>query len=144
MAAFTGGSLLYGSVGHPDPARPGPHRNPGPPPVRLGQLPGRELPDGAGVYPTHGFGSFCSAAQSEASSSTIGQEKRANPALTKPEREFVADLLAGLDAWPAYYAHMAAANSACPTAPDLSPPERASADQIRKRLASGEWGGRPA
>ena len=49
------------------------------------------------------------------------------------------ELLAGLDAWPAYYAHMAPANAAGPAAPDLSPPERADADQIRKRLAAGEW-----
>ncbi|MBM2616424.1 hypothetical protein JIG36_12735 [Actinoplanes sp. LDG1-06] len=81
----------------------------------------------------------CSATQSEAAASTIGAEKRANPALRRPEQEFVHELLAGLDAWPAYYAHMAPANSAGPAAPDLSPPARADADQLRKRLADGEW-----
>ena len=96
-------------------------------------------PTAAAVYPTHGFGSFCSATQSEASASTIGGGEAANPALTRDEQSFVDDLLAGLDAWPAYYAHMAPANAAGPAAPDLSPPRRADADQIRKRLAAGEW-----
>ncbi|MDW5330416.1 rhodanese-like domain-containing protein [Plantactinospora sp. KLBMP9567] len=139
VAAFTGGSLLYGSVGRPDLLGPAhtdalvhhqyqsAHRLAG------------ELPDDAGIYPTHGFGSFCSATQSEAVASTIAAEKRSNPALTKPEQTFVDDLLAGLDAWPAYYAHMAPANSAGPGAPDLSVPQRADAEQLRKRLANGEW-----
>ncbi len=34
---------------------------------------------------------------------------------------------------------MAPANSAGPAAPDLSAPERADAEQLRKRLAAGEW-----
>jgi glyoxylase-like metal-dependent hydrolase (beta-lactamase superfamily II)/rhodanese-related sulfurtransferase len=139
VAAFTGGSLLYGSVGRPDLLGPAHtealvHHQ-----YASANCLAAELPDTAEVYPTHGFGSFCSATQSEATASTVGQEKRTNPALTTPMRRFVADLLAGLDAWPAYYAHMAPANTAGPVAPDLSPPERADAEQLRKRLAAGEW-----
>lgn len=139
VAAFTGGSLLYGSVGRPDLLGPAHtdalvHHQ-----YASANILAAELPDAAAIYPTHGFGSFCAATQSEAGSSTIGAEKRANPALTKPERQFVADLLAGLDAWPAYYTHMAPANAAGPAAPDLSPPERADAEQLRKRLTDGEW-----
>src|SRR5690606_4176851 len=48
-------------------------------------------------------------------------------------------LLAGLDAWPAYYAHMGPANSAGPTAPDLSEPRRAEAAELRRRIEAGEW-----
>ena len=139
VAAFTGGSLLYGSVGRPDLLGPAHTETLVHHQYASANCLAAELPDAAAVYPTHGFGSFCSATQSEASASTIGQEKRVNPALTRPEREFVSDLLGGLDAWPAYYAQMAAANSAGPAAPDLSPPERADAEQIRKRLAVGEW-----
>jgi hydroxyacylglutathione hydrolase len=139
VAAFTGGSLLYGSVGRPDLLGPDHTETLVHHQYASANCLAAELPDAAGVYPTHGFGSFCSATQSEASSSTIGQEKRVNPALTKPQRQFVTDLLAGLDTWPAYYAHMAPANSTGPAAPDLSPPQRADADQIRKRLAAGEW-----
>ncbi len=139
VAAFTGGSLLYGSVGRPDLLGPAHTETLVHHQYASANCLAAELPDTAAVYPTHGFGSFCSATQSEASAATIGQEKQVNPALTKPERQFVADLLAGLDTWPAYYAHMAPANAAGPAAPDLSAPQRADADQIRKRLAAGEW-----
>lgn len=138
-AVFTGGSLLYGSVGRPDLLGPD-HTGPL---VRHQYASAHrlttELPDTTAVYPTHGFGSFCSASQSDASASTVAQEKLSNPALVTDEQTFVDDLLAGLDAWPAYYAHMAPANSAGPAAPDLSPPQRADAEQLRKRLADGEW-----
>ncbi len=139
VAAFTGGSLLYGSVGRPDLLGPAHtealvHHQ-----YASANCLAAELPDTAAVYPTHGFGSFCSATQSEATASSIGQEKRANPALTKTERQFVDDLLDGLDAWPAYYVHMAPANAAGPAAPALSTPQRANPDEIRKRLAAGEW-----
>ena len=77
---------------------------------RLAEL----LPDEAEVFPTHGFGSFCSATQSDATASTIGQEKQVNPVLTQDEETYVGELLAGLGAWPAYYAHMAPANAAGP------------------------------
>ena len=76
----------------------------------------RELPDTAPIFPTHGFGSFCSATQAQSLSSTIGWEKRVNPVLTLDQR-YVEALLAGLDAWPAYYAHMAPANLAGPAGP---------------------------
>ncbi len=139
VGAFTGGSLLYGSVGRPDLLGPGHTETLVHHQYASANCLAAELPDTAAVYPTHGFGSFCSATQSEVSASTIGQEKRTNPALTQPEREFVADVLAGLDAWPAYYAHMVPANTAGPAIPDLSPPQRADAEQICKRLAAGEW-----
>ena len=139
VAVFTGGSLLYGAVGRPDLLGPD-HTGAL---VRAQYASARrlaaDLPDETGVYPTHGFGSFCSATQSGASASTIAAERRVNPALTQDERTFVDALLAGLDAWPAYYAHMAPANLAGPGEPDLSTPERADAEPIRKRLADGEW-----
>jgi hydroxyacylglutathione hydrolase len=139
VGVFSGGSLLYGSVGRPDLLGP-PHthaliRHQYGSAHRLAA----ELPGTAGVYPTHGFGSFCSATQSEASASTLAEEKLVNPALTRDEQSFVDGLLAGLDAWPAYYAHMAPANTAGPAAADLSTPERADAEQLRERLAGGEW-----
>jgi hydroxyacylglutathione hydrolase len=139
VAVFTGGSMLFGSVGRPDLL--GPDHTPTL--VRDQWSSVRrlavELPDSTGVFPTHGFGSFCSATQSEASSSSIGRERVTNPALTQDREDFVETLLAGLDAWPAYYAHMAAANSGGPAAPDLSPPERADAAAVRSRIVAGEW-----
>ncbi|GIE54523.1 MBL fold metallo-hydrolase [Amorphoplanes nipponensis] len=139
VAVFSGGSLLYGSVGRPDLLGPAHTHDLVHHQYASAHKLAATLPGEAGVYPTHGFGSFCSATQSEARASTIAREKLVNPALTRDERTFVDELLAGLDAWPAYYAHMAPANAAGPGEPDLSTPEHADAEQIRKRLADGEW-----
>ena len=139
VGVFSGGSLLFGATGRPD-------------------LLGRDhtdalahlqhasahrlastLPDDAEVFPTHGFGSFCASADSEGTMSTIGQEKRSNPVLTQDEETYVRQLLAGLDAYPAYYAHMAPANSLGPDEPDLSPPSHADPKELRRRIEAGEW-----
>ncbi len=138
-AVFTGGSLLYGSTGRPDllgAAHAGTlaHAQ-----YASAHRLAAELPDEAAVYPTHGFGSFCSATQAEGDSSTIGQEKRSNPVLTMDEDSYVAGLLAGLDAYPAYYAHMGPANAAGPAGPDLSAPRRADAAELRRRIEAGDW-----
>ena len=139
VGVFTGGSLLHGSTGRPDLLGPGDT----PTLVRLQFGSARQLaaglPDATPVLPTHGFGSFCSATQAEGTSSTIGQEKRGNPALTLGESDYAEALLAGLDVWPAYYAHMAPANLAGPHTPDLSPPAPADARELRRRLDAGEW-----
>ncbi|MER7939263.1 rhodanese-like domain-containing protein [Streptomyces sp. NPDC094473] len=139
VAVFTGGSLLIGTVGRPDLVEP-----------RLTEQLARAqhasahrlvsgLPDETAVLPTHGFGSFCSSAQSEGEESTIGKEKSANTALTVDVDTFVADLLAGLEDVPAYYAHMGPANADGPAPLDLTPPALADAEQIAARLAAGEW-----
>src|SRR6266496_1374466 len=139
VGVFTGGSLLHGSTGRPDLLGPGDT----PTLVRLQFGSARQLaaglPDATPVLPTHGFGSFCSATQAEGTSSIIGQEKRGNPALTLGESDYAEALLAGLDVWPAYYAHMAPANLAGPHTPDLSPPAPADARELRWRLDAGEW-----
>jgi len=139
IGVFTGGSLLFGATGRPDLLGPEHthalvhHQHASV--HRLADL----LPDDAALYPTHGFGSFCSATQSDATSSTIGDEKRSNPALTRDEQTYVDELLAGLGPWPAYYAHMAPANAAGPAEPDLSPPAVADAAELRRRIEAGEW-----
>lgn len=139
VAAFTGGSLLIGTVGRPDLVEP-----------RLTEDLARAqhasvrrladtLPDEAAVLPTHGFGSFCSSAQAGGDATTIGREKTANPALTADVESFVAKLLAELDDTPAYYVHMAPVNAAGPAPVDLTPPGTADAAGIAARLAAGEW-----
>ena len=136
---FTGGSLLFGSTGRPDllgPDNTGTLARAQHASVR--RL-ARELPDSAQIFPTHGFGSFCAATQAQAAASTIGREKQVNPALTLGEQAYAEALLAGLDAYPAYYAHMGPANLAGPGDADLAPPERADPDQVRHRIESGEW-----
>lgn len=139
VAAFTGGSLLIGTVGRPDLVEP-----------RLTERLARaqhasahrlaaELPDETPVLPTHGFGSFCSSAQAAGDATTIGEEKAVNEALTTDVDSFVTRLLAGLDDIPAYYAHMGPANAAGPAPVDLTPPAVADAEEIAARLAAGEW-----
>ncbi|WP_306184826.1 MBL fold metallo-hydrolase [Streptomyces sp. MK5] len=139
VAAFTGGSLLIGTVGRPDLVEP-----------RLTERLARaqhasahrladELPDETSVLPTHGFGSFCSSAQAEGDVTTIGREKSGNAALTQDVDSFVARLLADLDDVPAYYAHMGPANAGGPAPVDLTPPAVADAEEIAARLAAGEW-----
>jgi glyoxylase-like metal-dependent hydrolase (beta-lactamase superfamily II)/rhodanese-related sulfurtransferase len=149
VGVFTGGSLLHGATGRPD-LLGAQHttvlaRHQHASAHRLASL----LPDDAGVFPTHGFGSFCSANQpapagspaddTPISDSTIGHERTVNPALAKDERAYVDEILAGLGAWPAYYAHMSPRNAAGPSAPDLSPPAVADVGELRRRIDAGEW-----
>ncbi|MFM9630990.1 MBL fold metallo-hydrolase [Streptomyces galilaeus] len=139
VAAFTGGSLLIGTVGRPDLVEP-----------RLTEQLARaqhasahrlagELDDEVPVLPTHGFGSFCSTSQAEGDATTIGKERETNDALTSDVDTFVTQILAGLDDVPAYYAHMGPANAAGPAPVDLTPPRHADAEEIASRLAAGEW-----
>ncbi|WP_432051574.1 MBL fold metallo-hydrolase [Streptomyces xiamenensis] len=139
VAAFTGGSLLIGTVGRPDLVEP-----------RLTERLARaqhasahrlaaELHDEVPVLPTHGFSSFCSSAQAEGDATTIGRERASNDALTLDVETFVQRTLAGLEDVPAYYAHMGPVNAAGPALLDLTPPERADAGEISSRLAAGEW-----
>ena len=136
---FTGGSLLYGSTGRPDLLGPDHTATLAHAQYASAQRLARELPDSAEIFPTHGFGSFCAATQAQALSSTIGQEKQLNPVLTAGEQRYVDALLAGLDAWPAYYAQMGPANIAGPPGPDLAPPRRADAAEVRRAIEAGEW-----
>jgi hydroxyacylglutathione hydrolase len=48
-------------------------------------------------------------------------------------------VLAGLDAPPAYYEHIAPLNLTGPRAPDLSFPRRAEGAELRCRIEAGEW-----
>ena len=139
IAVFSGGSLLFGSTGRPDLLGPDHthdlvHRQ-----YASAHRLADELPDHTHLYPTHGFGSFCSSTQSDATASTIGREKTANPVLTQDEERYVAELLAGLDAYPAYYAKMGPTNTAGPDAADLTEPAPADAQELRRRLHDGEW-----
>jgi hydroxyacylglutathione hydrolase len=139
VGVFSGGSLLYGATGRPD-LLGEEHtdalvRHQHASAHKLAAL----LPDEAEVFPTHGFVSFCAATQSEATQSTIGQEKRTNPVLTQDEETYVRELLEGLGAYPAYYAYMAPANASGPSEPDLTPPSQADPTELRRRIEAGEW-----
>ncbi|MFB6679443.1 rhodanese-like domain-containing protein [Streptomyces sp. NPDC056390] len=139
VAAFTGGSLLMGTVGRPDLVEPRLTENLARAQHASARRLAAELPDDTSILPTHGFGSFCSSGQAEGESSTIGREKAVNAALVQDVDSFVVGLLADLEDVPAYYAHMGPANSAGPEPVDLTAPRRADAAEIAVRLAAGEW-----
>ena len=139
VAVFTGGSLLYGSTGRPDLLGPDHADGLAHAQWASARRLAETLPGSAEVWPTHGFGSFCSATQSEATSSTLATERTVNPVFEQAEDEWVSSTLAGLDAWPAYYAHMGPANLAGPGRANLKPPAQADATQILCRIRSGEW-----
>lgn len=112
-AILTGGSLLVGTAGRTD--LQGEQHTPGLTDDQFRTF--RRLarfPDIVRVLPTHGAGSFCSAASSGSGrSSTIGAERATNELLRITERDrFASVLLGGLGRWPAYYGHMAEINRA--------------------------------
>lgn len=138
-AVFTGGSMLYGTTGRTDLLGSSLTDELTRKQYHSVRRLAAELPDSTRVLPTHGFGSFCSATPGGGEDSTIGHEREVNPALTLPEREYVDSLLAGLDAYPAYYARMAPINRQGPRAVDLSLPDRVDGPELRRRIAAGEW-----
>jgi hydroxyacylglutathione hydrolase len=150
-SAFTGGSLLYGSVGRTDLISRAMAEELTRRQFATARRLADELDDDTIVLPTHGFGSFCSSAAADAqtadvdprygvATSTIGQQRRDNIALTiADEAAFVATVLGGLDAYPRYYAHMAPRNRLGPEPVDLSPPVPADASELAARIHAGEW-----
>ncbi len=138
-AVFTGGSLLYGSVGRPDLISAQATKGLAHDQWRSVRRLVTELDSEAAVFPTHGFGSFCSATATVGLESTIGLQAATNPAALLDEDEFVTELIAGLDAYPAYYKHMGPANEAGARAIDLTPAEHADPEVLRARIEAGEW-----
>ena len=136
---FTGGSLLFGAVGRTDLVDPDLTEQLTRAQWASVRRLADELPASAAVLPTHGFGSFCSATPTSGTASTIEQQRRDNPAFAQDEDTFVRELLAGFDAYPAYYAHMGPINGAGPAPLDLSPAAQADPAELRRRLDAGEW-----
>jgi hydroxyacylglutathione hydrolase len=141
VAVFTGGSLLYGTVGRTDLISDDATDELTRAQYRSAHRLAAELPAEVSVHPTHGFGSFCSSASSSGSdSSPIAEEQRTNIALTASDEDsFVETLLSGLTAYPRYYAHMAPRNRQGPAPVDLSPPELVDPVELRRRIHAGEW-----
>ncbi len=142
-AVFTGGSLIVGSAGRTDLLGPdatleltrAQHRSL----LRLSALPDETL-----VLPTHGAGSFCSSAPpGEERTSTIGRERASNPVLAErdlDEETFVERRLAGLLAYPSYYAHIAPINRAGPRVyGDVPVPPGLAPSRLGERIEAGAW-----
>ena len=138
---LSGGSMLFGSVGRTDLISAELTE-----PLAKAQFNSvrrlvAKFPENYGVFPTHGFGSFCSSvATTGGSSSTLGQERLHNIAFKFDDEElFAKTIIAGLTAYPKYYAHMGRLNSAGPRAPKFELPILQSANDIYARIERGEW-----
>ncbi len=140
-AVFTGGSLLYGSVGRTDLVDPARTEELTRAQYRSARLIARTLDDETAIYPTHGFGSFCSSGSSATDDrSTIGVERRRNDALVIDNEEtFVSKLLTGLTAYPSYYAFMGTKNRNGAGPIDLSLPNLVDPSALACRIRNGEW-----
>ena len=122
--AFTGGSLLIGGTGRTDLL--GAHRA-----EELARKQyhsvrriGETLPPATLLYPTHGFGSFCSAGPVVGGGATLTEQLRGNPAFTLSEESFVTSVLSRLGAYPRYFNLMGPRNIGFPAPADLSPLRR--------------------
>lgn len=138
-AVFSGGSLLRGGTGRTD---------------LLGEehtldLARRQhesvrrlvdaVPADAQLCPTHGFGSFCSSGAATTTGTTVADQLAANPALLLERDAYVAQLVASLGPYPAYYARMSSLNRSGPGRPDLGPVSAADPRELARRLEAGEW-----
>ena len=138
-AVFTGGSLLVGAVARTDLIDPGDTE------TLTRALYGsihRELlalPDDVVVLPTHGAGSFCSAAGDVRRWTTIGEERRANPLVAAPDEDaFVRWVLDGLGSYPPYFLRLRSLNRLGPHVHGVLPSLRPlSAEQVAEQRDRG-------
>ncbi len=114
VAVFSGDTLFVGDVGRPDlfPGRAADLAS-----ALFDNLHGKlmKLPDYCEVYPAHGAGSLCGRALGAKRTSTIGYERKRNPALqVHSKSEFIASLTTEMPAAPDHFARCSAINGAGP------------------------------
>jgi len=140
QAVFTGGSLLFGTVGRTDLVAPARTEALTRAQFRSVRALLRDLAPTVAVLPTHGFGSFCASSPgSGASSSTIGDERAANVVAEADEDAFVATITASLGPYPRYYASMAPINRKGPPPFPRWAPRPVGPGELATRLNAGEW-----
>lgn len=140
-AVFTGGGVLYGTVGRPDLISKEMTQPLAEAQYESAQKLVEKVEESAQVFPTHGFGSFCSSAPGTgADASTLAEEKKVNIAYTSASKQdFITTIIAGLGAYPRYYAHMGKMNQDGPSEMTIRPIESLDADQLKSMLAHDEW-----
>lgn len=130
MGIFTGDFVFVGSIGRPDlletaagvvgSAEAGARQ------LYHSMRRFRELPDYLQVWPAHGAGSACGKGLGAVPSSTVGYEKRFNPALQfEDEQSFVDYILADQPETPFYFAVMKRVNKVGPELVRNLPPVNA-------------------
>ncbi len=140
-AVFTGGGVLYGTVGRPDLISKEMTQPLATAQYESAQKLVEKVEESAKVFPTHGFGSFCSSAPGTgADASTLAEEKKVNIAYTSASKQdFITTILAGLGAYPRYYAQMGKMNQDGPSEMTIRPIESLDTDQLKSMLAHDEW-----
>ncbi|MGY2744781.1 MBL fold metallo-hydrolase [Arthrobacter sp. UYCu723] len=135
---FTGGSLMVGTAGRTDLLGPDMTL-----PLARAQFHSlqrlMELPDETPVWPTHGAGSFCSAAAGGERTTTIGRERANNPLLqVAGEDAFVDALLGSLGTFPDYFLRLGEVNRRGPAVIGSTPALTAlDAGTVRTMMARG-------
>jgi hydroxyacylglutathione hydrolase len=134
---FTGDFLFVGDVGRPDLLGPEAQRELAHQLYHsvFERLPA--LPDITEIFPAHGAGSLCGKALSSRRSSTVGFERRFNPALaSKPEEQWVRDLMADMPLAPPYFRRMKQVNRQGPAVlgPELPGQRRWHARAVHDRV----------
>ncbi|TWU25195.1 Beta-lactamase hydrolase-like protein [Novipirellula galeiformis] len=119
MGIFTGDFVFVGSIGRPDlleqAAGIANTAEPGARDLFQSSKRFKEMPDYLQVWPAHGAGSACGKGLGAIPSSTVGYEKRFNPALQYTEKEeFVKYILADQPEAPKYFAVMKRVNKEGP------------------------------
>lgn len=144
MGIFTGDFVFVGSIGRPDLLE-----------TAAGVIGSAEkgarqlyhsvdkflsLPDHLQVWPAHGAGSACGKGLGAIPSSTVGYEKRFNPALKpRTEQEFVDYILDDQPETPFYFAVMKRVNKVGPElVKNLPKVQLASATKLKDVIASGQ------
>lgn len=138
-ALFSGGSILYGAVGRPDLISPEATPDLAHAQYQSAHQIAGSLAADTRLYPTHGFGSFCAATPTESvETSTLGSQLQTNQVFRASDADaFVAELLAGLDAYPAYYSYMPGFNLAGPKVVDKRLPQKLDVTKLMSLMHSG-------
>ncbi|MTE26457.1 MBL fold metallo-hydrolase [Winogradskyella ouciana] len=129
---FTGDTLFVGDVGRPDLRNDGGNKKQKQKELAEAMFDTihskfNDLPDDAVVYPAHGAGSLCGKGMSDASSSTLGDERKQNWAFqTTDKQEFVKELVESQPFIPSYFGYNV----------DLN---KRGADTLRKAIAKVDF-----
>ncbi|SDB51703.1 Glyoxylase, beta-lactamase superfamily II [Flavobacteriaceae bacterium MAR_2010_188] len=108
---FTGDTLFVGDVGRPDLRNDGGDKKQKQQELAEAMYDSihtkfNDLPDDAIVFPAHGAGSLCGKSMGDASSSTLGEERKQNWAFkTTTKKEFVKELLESQPFIPSYFGY---------------------------------------
>ena len=142
MGIFTGDFVFVGSIGRPDlleeAAGIANTAEPGARDLFHSAQRFKQLPDYLQIWPAHGAGSACGKGLGAIPSSTVGYEKRFNPALQfEDQEEFVRYILADQPEAPKYFALMKQVNKEGPRVLGDESPDRLGDEHLEEAQRSG-------